>query len=114
MSPVRNPLALDMGRFKSHVLFFLRIFVCIVFAGFLLYAYIDQNNDLTAIQQTLPALKREVDAIQLENERMQYEIDRFENPAYLLERSRQPEFHHLKYPYVRDVIVLPQGTLEKK
>lgn len=99
---------------KDHVLFCLRIFVCIFFAGLMLYAYIDQNNDLTAIQQALPALERQVKTIQLENERIQYEIDRFENPLYLMERSRQPEFSHLKYPYISDVVVLPQGTLEKK
>ena len=100
-------------KMKDHMLFCLRIFVCIFFAGLMLYAYIDQNNNLTAIQQVLPGLEKEVKAIQLENERIQYEIDRFESPIHLMERSRQPEFSHLKYPYVSDVIVLPQGVLEE-
>lgn len=89
----------------------LRIFLCIFCAGWALYGYIDKQNQLTEIQRTIPLLKKEVATITRENSRLQYEIDRFENPLHLMELARKPEFGHLKYPYVRDVIVIPNEDL---
>jgi len=78
----------------------------------MLYASIDQNNRLTAMQLALPKLEKEVKTIQLENERIQYEIDRFESPIHLMKLSHRPEFRHLHYPCVKDVILLAEGKEE--
>lgn len=86
----------------------LRIFACIVIAGIALYAYIDKQNELTELRIAIPFLSKELKAIQEENTRLQYEIDRFESPIRLMELMRKPEFSHLKYPYLPEIIILPE------
>src|SRR5438045_707399 len=87
-----------------------RIFICILGAGVLLYAYIDKQNELTELRLQIPQLAKEVKSIQEENTRLQYEIDRFESPIHLMELSRKPEFGHLKHPYLSDIITLPENA----
>ena len=98
---------------KKQTLLALRIFICIFAAALTLYLHINRNNGLTAIQLAIPELEKEVRALNLENERLQYEIDQFESPIHLMELLKKPEFSHLKYPYVRDVIVLPKEKPEE-
>lgn len=90
------------------MLLLVRIFVCIVGVGLLLYAYIDKQNALTELRLQIPQIAKEVKSIQDENHRLEYEIDRFESPIHLMELSRKPEFGHFKYPYSRDIISLPR------
>ncbi len=85
----------------------LRILICICVTGWILYSYIDKQNALVELRMILPGLSREVKAIQEENIRLQFEIDRFESPIHLMELARKPEFSHLKYPFARDVILIP-------
>ena len=92
----------------------LRIIVCILAAMVTLYVHISKKNDLTALQLALPEMEKEVRAIHLENERLQYEIDQFESPIHLMELLKKPEFSHLKYPYVKDIIFLPSQTRVRK
>ncbi|MFQ5728933.1 MAG: hypothetical protein ACE5GN_01045 [Waddliaceae bacterium] len=98
---------------KKQTLLSLRIFICIFAAALTLYIHINKNNDLTAVQLAIPELEKDVRALHLKNERLQYEIDQFESPIHLMELLKKPEFSHLKYPYVRDVIVLPGEKSEK-
>ena len=84
----------------------LRIFACIMAAGLALYSYIDKQNDLTELRMAIPVLAKEVKGIQDENIRLKYEVDRFESPIHLMELARKPEFGHLKFPYVTDVVML--------
>ena len=87
----------------------IRIFFCIFAAGITLYSYIDKQNELTGLRMAIPALSKEVKAIHEENIRLKYEIDRFESPIHLMELARKPEFGHLKFPYLNQVITLPEG-----
>lgn len=89
--------------------FFLQILCCIFAAGIALYAYIDKQNDLTELRLVIPTLTKEVKRIQKENIRLQYEVDRFESPIHLMELLRRPEYSHLKYPHVDDVVVIEEG-----
>lgn len=84
----------------------LRIFVCIIAAGVALYSFIDKQNELTGLRMAIPVLAKEVKGIQEENIRLKYEIDSFESPIHLMELARKPEFGHLKFPYITDVIIL--------
>ncbi len=84
------------------------LFICIASAGLFLYAFIDKQNELTELRLAIPALSKDVKAIQDENVRLQYEVDRFESPIHLMELSRKPEFGHLRYPYIRDVLILAE------
>ena len=89
------------------------IFICIFAACWTLYAHIDKQNELVELRMALPALSREVKAIEEENTRLKYEVDRFESPIHLMELARKPEFSHLKFPYDKDIIVL-QGSEDKR
>jgi hypothetical protein len=94
---------------KPNSLFsYIRIFFCILLVGITLYAYIAKQNEMTELRLAIPVLTREVKSIQEENNRLRYEIDHFESPIHLMELLRKPEFSHLKYPYDRDVWILPE------
>lgn len=83
-----------------------RIAFCIFVAGLTLYLYIDDLNKLTGLRLAIPALVKEVKSIHDENIQIQYEIETFESPIHLMELLRKPEFSHLRYPYVKDVVIL--------
>lgn len=82
----------------------IRLFVCIVCAGLFLYKYIDKLNELTQLKLSIPALAKEVREIKEENLELRYEIEQFESPIHLMELARKPEYGHLKYPSLTDVI----------
>ncbi len=88
---------------------FIRLLICISFAGLALYKYIDKLNELTELRLSIPVLAREVKEIHEKNLELQYAIDTFESPLHLMELARKPEFGHLKYPSVNEVIFLPEG-----
>jgi cell division protein FtsB len=86
------------------------IFLCIFIAGIALYAYIEKQNELIELRLKIPALAKELRQMQEENTRLNYEIDRFESPIHLMELARKPEFSHLKYPHLDEVVILPAST----
>lgn len=83
-----------------------RLLICIVFGGLVLYKSVDNVNDLTELRLSIPLLKREVKEIQERNVELQYRIDLFENPEHLLELSREPRFSHLQFPTEEEVIFI--------
>ncbi len=89
-----------------------RILMCIFIAGLTLYAYIDKKNTLTELRLAIPTMQKEVKRIQIENTRIQYEIDCFENPLTLMELSQRPEYGHLHYPTQNEVVTIPEGVWE--
>jgi len=91
----------------------IQLLACILFASFALYSIIDRQNRLTEIRRSIPELQKELKRLQEENRRLEYEIELFDNPIHLMELSRKPEFGHLKYPYVRDVVMIPQEEEEE-
>lgn len=88
-----------------------QIFLCILIAGFTIYAYIDKQNALTELRLAIPAMEKEVKQIQEENIRLLYDINQFESPIHLMQLARKPEFGHLKYPYLNDEIILSEGKV---
>lgn len=88
-----------------------QVFLCILIAGFTIYAYIDKQNALTELRLAIPAMSKEVKQIQEENIRLQYDINQFESPIHLMQLARKPEFGHLKYPYLNDEIILSEGKV---
>ena len=87
----------------------IRLFACLFAFSLCLYAYMDKQNELTEMRIALPVLNKKVKALQEENIRLQYEVDRFKSPAHLMELARHPEFGYLKYPLLKDVVMLPEG-----
>lgn len=88
----------------------IKLFICIAAAGATLYAYIMEQNELTQLRLAIPAVEKELRHINDENTRLRYEIDQFESPVHLIELSRKPEFGHLKYPYVNNIIVIDENS----
>lgn len=89
---------------------FFRAVICIAAVGFALFAYINQHNQLIDLRRKIPLLSKEVKSIQEDNNRLKYEIDRFESPIHLMELLRKPEFSHLQYVYTRDIIEISKGN----
>lgn len=93
---------------------FLRVCICILTLGFFLFAYINKQNGITKLRIDIPNVSKEVELILQENVRLQYEIDQFENPLHLNELARRPEFAHLRYPIVDEILTIPKGDAQKK
>jgi len=87
----------------SHQLL-LRLLLCIFVSAFLLYSYIDRQNDITEMKFFIPKLAEEVRALSEENATLLLEVEQIENPKVLLEKMRLPEFSHLKEPLPLEVI----------
>lgn len=87
----------------------LKITICIFGAALFLYNYIQKQNELVELRMKLPALDREVRALNEENQRLQYEIDQFQSPIHLMELRKKPEFSHLKFPEKSKVVVVEDG-----
>ena len=86
--------------------FFSQLFIGIAIVAFSLYAYIEKHNQLTALRIEVPILTKKLKSVEEENTRLQYEIEKFENPLNLMQLARKPQFGHLKHPYTNDIIQL--------
>ncbi len=87
----------------------LRIFLCVICAGLLLYSYIDAQNGLTRLRLQIPVLMKDIRVLKEDNTHLRYEIELFESPQHLLELASHSEFGHLKQPLLKEVITMPQG-----
>lgn len=87
----------------------IRIGLCVLVFGFLLFSYIEKQNRLTRLRMEVPELVKEIGQIQEEIARLHYEIDRFESPTHLMELARSYEFSHLKHPFMDDVLSVSEG-----
>src|SRR5262245_40770714 len=80
--------------------------ICIGTVAFAIYVYINQHNQVIELQLAIPPLQKEFRVLQAENERLQFEIDRFESPGHLMELAKKPEYRHLKSPSSSDILVI--------
>ncbi|TXI42793.1 MAG: hypothetical protein E6Q59_00405 [Nitrosomonas sp.] len=94
--------------------FLLKIFICLVGAGLTLYATVNEQNQLMILRRAIPPRAKELKALQEENHRLKYVIDRFESPLHLIELSRKPEYGHLKYPKAGDIVILPVSDANER
>lgn len=78
--------------------FFVRVLICIVTLGVLLYGYIAKQNSITQLRLTIPRLAQELETIRQKNCSLHFEIDSRESPNKLLELAKEPRFRHLKWP----------------
>lgn len=96
-------------RLKNKPSFFsvaIRVAICLCSVSFVVYAYIDQRNQLTELRRVIPQVEKEAKRVQEENVSLQYEIDRFRDPRHLMELARRPQHRHLRYPNSEEVIVV--------
>ncbi len=88
---------------------FIRLGICLLVFGVCLYSYIDKQNELTGLKIKAPRIAKEIDTLNQQIKRMQYEVDQFENPAHLMELAKHPEFSHLKHPLLDEVLTVQEG-----
>jgi len=85
---------------------FIRVLFCIAIVGVFLYVHILKQNTITELRLQIPQAAKELEAIKQENVRLRFEMDQFESPQHLMELSSQPQFSHLKYPLLNEIITL--------
>ena len=86
-----------------------KILICLFAFAMSLYFYIEKQNEITSLKIEMPKIAKQVEALNEEIKKIQYDVEMFENPAYLMQLIRQPEFGHLKHPFVEEVLTMPQG-----
>ena len=84
----------------------LRLLICTLFAGSLLYTYIDKLNSLTELKMEIPDLAYQVKKLEEEIDEISFEIERFETPAHLVQLLSEKEWSHLRYPTKDEVVVI--------
>lgn len=89
------------------MLWLTKLGVCIVTVAVSVYIYMNEHNKVIEMQLAIPPLQKNLRLILAENDRLQFEIDRFESPSHLMKLAEKPEFRHLKFPYSSEVIVIP-------
>jgi hypothetical protein len=95
-------------------LFPLKVFICLFTIGGYLYAYLEEQNEVTKLRMEIPRLGQDLKEISEENMRLRFEIESFENPKHLMELVLQNEYSHLKHPIVSDIVMVPQGGKREK
>ena len=79
-----------------------------------MYAYLEEQNELIKLRMEIPRLGQDLKEITEENQRLEFEIESFENPRHLMELVLQNEYSHLKHPLVSDIVVVEQEKRERK
>lgn len=74
--------------------------------GIFLFLYVDKKIEFMGLRLHIPLLVKELRSLQEDNTRLEYEIDRFENPTHLMELALKPEFSHLKHPRLEDIWII--------
>ncbi len=86
-------------------LIIIKIFICIFSFSGVLYSYLHQQNDLMKLRIELPKLTKDILLINEANANLKYEIEAFENPKHLMSLAKRPEYIHLNYPIIDDILV---------
>ena len=68
---------------------------------------------LTERRMRVPILSKEFQAIDEENVRLRFAIEKFENPLHLMELARKPEFSHLKHPLVTEIVIVDASNSDE-
>ncbi len=79
---------------------------CLLAVAFSIYLYIHGHNHLIEMQLAIPPLQKKIREVVAENGRLQFEIDRFESPAHLMQLADKPEYSHLKPVFLPDIIIV--------
>ena len=87
----------------------LTFFVSVLIVTTTLYAYLNKHNALTELRIMLPQVKKELKAVEEENVRLRFEIEKFEHPLHLMELARKSQYAHLRHPQSSDIIVVADG-----
>lgn len=93
--------------------YLVRLFICIMTLGSFLYMYVDKLNAQTELRIQIPALAKEIDQVNQDIVHLSFEMERFKNPAHLMHLAKQPEYSHLKFPVLEEIMVIPTGLAQE-
>ena len=83
-----------------------KILICVVSFSAALCAYLDARNDVTKLMIELPKLSKDLTLTQEHNTILLYEVEKFENPAFLLGLLKQTEYAHLLHQEAFETIAI--------
>jgi len=86
--------------------FFSYLFTVVLIIAVAVFAYIEKRNRLTSLRIEVPILAKKFKTLEDENNRLSFEIEKFENPLHLMELMRSPQYSHLKHPYTNEIITV--------
>lgn len=72
-----------------------KILICTVSFSAALCAYLHARNDVTKLMIELPRVSKELTLIQEQNTILQYKVEKFENPAFLLNLLKTEQYASL-------------------
>ena len=72
-----------------------KILICVISFSVALCAYLNARNDVTRLMIHLPRLSHELSLIEEGNTILKFEVERFENPSFLLGLLNTQEYAHL-------------------
>lgn len=72
-----------------------KILICVISFSVALCAYLHARNDVTKLMIQLPRLSKELNLVEEQNTILQFEVEKFENPAFLLNLLKTTEYAHL-------------------
>jgi hypothetical protein len=95
-------------RFLSSSGLLVRLLICVAVAAAFLYAYLQEQNELTRTRLAIPVLLKEIREIEESTVALQYQIEQFESPDNLMALAARVEYAHLKQPLLREIIALAE------
>ena len=72
-----------------------KILICVISFSVALCAYLNARNDVTCLMIELPRISHELSLIEEKNTILKFEVEKFENPSYLLNLLNTCEYAHL-------------------
>ena len=88
---------------------FFKFFTFILVFGLFLFSYIEEQNKITSLKMKIPKFIKDIEVLENDINKMNYDIDQFENPMNLLELASRCEFSHLKHPLLKNILSLNEG-----
>jgi len=74
-----------------------KILICVVSFSAALCAYLDARNNVTQLMIELPKLSKELTLTREQNTILQYNVEKFENPSYLLNLLKETKYANLMH-----------------
>ena len=82
----------------------MKVLICLMSFGGVLYSYLAEQNDLTRLRMKVPELRVQLSAVVEENMRLKFQAETFENPSHLMQLASRHEYSHLKHPCTQAVL----------
>lgn len=90
--------------------FLLQTSLCFTVFAALLFAFVQQNNELMMMRQKVYEKRHVLSEVHEEVVRKEVEIRQFSSPEHLLGLLKEKQFSNLTYPNDREVVLISNET----